>query len=100
MNNDDKTCSQCGHKSRCSQLYEKMGHTKGPNVAWKVTTAFLVPILVFIGSLAGATRLLEGKIEGRVLTLATFSIAAAVTLAVMVFIRAIRRRGSKSKMND
>ncbi len=92
MKNDDKTCSQCGQKNRCSHLYEKMGHTKGPNVAWKVTTAFLVPILVFIGSLAGATRLLGDKFEGRIQTLVTFSIAAAVTLAVVVCIRAIRHR--------
>lgn len=100
MNNDDKNCSQCGQKDRCSQLYERLGHAGGPTVAWKVTAAFLVPILVFIGSLAGANRLLQDNFEGRTLPLITFLAALGITLLVIVFIRAIRRRSEKSKSND
>lgn len=98
MNNEDKTCSQCGQKDRCSGLYAKLGQSKGPSVAWKVTVAFLVPIVVFIGSLAGANRLLQGTFEGNRLTGISFLASAAVTLAAVLLIRVIGRR-SKSHKN-
>jgi hypothetical protein len=91
MNNDTKTCSQCRQKSRCGQLYEKLGNAKGPNVAWKVIVAFLVPILTFILFLAGATTLLQEKLEGKTLTVVTFSMALIATLGVIILIRAVRR---------
>lgn len=91
MNNDTKNCSQCNKKENCSQLYEKLGQSKGPNIAWKVIVAFLVPILVFILSLAAANQLFESKFEGKMLTVAAFLAASVVTLLVIVLIRAIRR---------
>lgn len=98
MKNINKTCSQCGQKDRCSQMYEKLGQSKGPGVAWKVTAAFLVPIVVFIGSLAGLNRLLQGTFEGNMLTLISFSAAVILTLLTVFLIRMVGRGGnSKNK---
>lgn len=91
MNNDTKNCSQCGQKDRCSQLYEKMGKTQGPNVAWKVIVAFLIPILVFILSLSTADNLLQNQFEGKMLTITSFLSALFVTLTVVFLIRALHR---------
>lgn len=91
MNNDTKNCSQCTQKNRCGQLYEKLGKSKSANVTWKVIVVFLMPILVFILSLAGANSLLQSTFEGKMLTVAAFSAAMVVTLIVIVLIRAIRR---------
>jgi hypothetical protein len=88
MKSDD-SCSGCGQKDTCRQAYEKMGKASGPNVAWKAIVAFLVPIAVFIGVLAGSQRLLEGRLEGRGLTMVSFLLAVCVTLLVVFVIRAI-----------
>lgn len=91
MNNENKNCSQCSQKDRCGQVYEKLGHVQGPTVIWKVLVAFLVPILVFIVSLAGANQLFQSQLEGKVLTVVIFLTAMIITLVVIVLIRAIRR---------
>lgn len=85
----DDTCSGCGQKETCRQAYEKMGKAEGPNVAWKAIVAFLVPIAVFIGVLAGSQQLLDGRLEGRGLTMISFLLAACVTLLVVFVIRAV-----------
>jgi hypothetical protein len=94
MKNTNKTCSQCGQKDRCSQLYEKLGQSKGPGVAWKVTAAFLIPIVVFIGSLAGLNRLLQGIFEGNTLTVISFSAAVILTLSAVLLMRVFGRGGN------
>ena len=70
-------------------MYEKLGTAKGPNVAWKVTVAFLVPIAVFIGGLAGSQWLLRGRFEEKALILVSFLLALCLTLLVVFVIRAI-----------
>ncbi|MHC4291724.1 MAG: hypothetical protein ACYTEU_03900 [Planctomycetota bacterium] len=82
-------CSGCGQKDTCRQAYEKLGKATGPNVACKVIVAFLVPIAVFIGVLAGSQWLLQGKFEENMLILVSFILALCVTLLVVFVIRAV-----------
>ena len=91
MDKDTNNCSGCSQKDRCSQLYETLGKTQGPNVSRKAILAFLTPILVFILSLAGAEGLLRNRFEGKMLTVISFLAALGVTLIVIFLIRAIRR---------
>ena len=70
-------------------MYEKLGRAKGPNVALKVIVAFLVPIGVFIGGLAGSQWLLCGRFEERTLILVSFLLALCLTLLFVSMIRAI-----------
>lgn len=94
MKSDDY-CSGCGQKDTCKSAYDKMGKASGPNVAWKAIVAFLVPIAVFIGVLAGSQRLLEGRLEGHGLTMISFLVAVCVTLLVVFVIRAVGRPTKK-----
>jgi len=85
-------CSECGKKDTCRSAYEKIGKAEGPNVTWKVILAFLVPIGVFIGVLAGSEQLLRGRFETEeALTLVSFLLAVVITLLVVFVIRAFRR---------
>jgi len=85
----DDTCSGCGQNETCRQAYGKMGKAKGPNVAWKAIVAFLVPIGIFVGILAGSQRLFKSRFEGDVLTMVSFFLAFCVTLMVVFMIRAV-----------
>ena len=91
MKSDTNNCSGCSHEDSCRLMYEKIGNVKGPSVLGKVFLAFLVPIFVFIASLAAATEFLKGRLGEAVLTLVSFVLAAAVTVVVVFVIRAIRR---------
>lgn len=85
----DNNCSQCGHKDGCRLMYEKLGKAGGSGVAMKAIIAFLVPIGVFIGTLAAGERLLQDRFEENILTLVSFSLAVCVTLLVVFVIRAM-----------
>ncbi|OQY07837.1 MAG: hypothetical protein B6I25_00785 [Planctomycetales bacterium 4572_13] len=86
----NNTCSQCSHKDGCRLSYEKLGKANGPNVATKAVVAFLIPIGMFIGVLAASERLLQGRLEGRSLTLISFFLAVCVSLLVVFIVRVIR----------
>jgi DeoR/GlpR family transcriptional regulator of sugar metabolism len=45
-------CQICHHKHDCRQIYRQLGHAACPSVVRKVVIAFLLPLLVFIISLA------------------------------------------------
>ncbi len=77
-------------------MYENLGKTRGPGVAWAAFVAFVVPVLVFLAALAGADALLRKCLEGRALTLAGFLLAAGITLTAIVLIRLIRARWTAS----
>lgn len=91
MKSDDH-CSGCAQKDTCRSAYEKLGKFQGPSVVWKVIVAFLVPIGVFIGSLAGIQRLLSSRLEGKALILVSFLLSLCLTLLVVLAIRAINSR--------
>ncbi len=78
---DDKNCSNCPQGSDCKQIYQKMGDVKGPSVIMKVIVAFVLPIVVFIFSLAGFGKLLGDKIESaKLATAAVFALSLIITL--------------------
>ena len=54
-------CKGCIQRHDCKKIYEQLGKAEGPSVAWKVTAAFLLPILIFIASLAFFDWLLAEK---------------------------------------
>ena len=91
MKSNTNNCSGCSHEDSCRLMYEKIGNVKGPSVLGKVCLAFITPIFVFIAALAATTALLQDRLEEQSLTLVSFFLAIAVTLAVIFVIRAIRR---------
>ena len=53
-----KYCRQCSRKDRCGDIYTKLGNEKGPSILPKALQAFLLPMAVFILSLAASLHVL------------------------------------------
>lgn len=91
-----ESCEGCSHAHDCKKVYEQLGCAGGPSIAWAVVLAFLVPILVFIGALAGFGWLLEVAVDPRYQMPLAAALALAATTGVMLMVRvATRRRQEK-----
>lgn len=82
---EDKNCDGCANTDRCSAVYEKIGHTKGPPVVYKVILAFLLPIIIFIVSLALCEQWLKGVFENKNFPTAIAAIVAFITVLIYIF---------------
>jgi hypothetical protein len=99
-----KLCEKCGYRHGsdrcCIDIYQQLGRTKGPSVVGKVMLAFLLPLLVFIGSLMLAGYILSGfKQEGGMKTFISFLAALVVTVVLVQLIRIFTRKPISMK-ND
>ena len=93
-----KFCQQCNQRHKCQEVYRQLGKTEGPSVVFKVVVAFLLPILVFIASLATFEAILAGAINSKeVRTALSFLLALPVTFAVVLIIKVINRQVGKNK---
>jgi len=90
---EQKLCENCKQKHECQRIYEKLGDIKGPSVVIKVIIAFLLPILVFIVSLAFSERILRGvESSEQVKTALSFLFALLATFVCILIVRVIHRR--------
>jgi len=85
-----KFCQSCNQKHNCREAYQQLSDTKSPSVAFKAVVAFLLPILVFIASLAAFEVILTR-------TGLSFVLALVVTFVMMSIIKAIHRQLGKNK---
>lgn len=53
----------CGQRTACGSVYQKLGATRGPSVLGRSLIAFVLPIVLFVLSLAAMERMLRGRIE-------------------------------------
>jgi hypothetical protein len=86
----EKICQDCSQQQKCQEIYEKLGNITGSSVAVKAVVAFLLPILVFIASLA----VFEAILDKAALS---FVFALSVSFALILIIKAINRRVSNNK---
>ncbi len=92
-----KACDKCGYRHGrghcCIDIYQQIGRTKGPSVTGQVLLAFVLPLLVFIGSLILAEYFLSGFMaEGGLKTFIAFLAALAVTAVIVQLIRIFTRK--------
>jgi len=86
-------CQNCIQKHDCQGVYEQLGNTSGPSVVLKVILAFLLPLIVFIASLAVFERLLAGTINnGRAQIALSLLLALLVVFVCMLITRVINRK--------
>ena len=100
---EQKECRGCPQENRCQEAYEKMGKSQAPSVALKVVIVFLLPMLVFIGSLLAAQKLLASVVKNEDhLTIISFFAAIAVTFVFLVVIRSVNKNlsGKNNKLGD
>lgn len=95
-----KSCERCSHANDCTKVYEQLGCAKGPSIVGAVVVAFLVPILVFLGTLAGFGWLLESVVPARCQTPLAAALALTATTGVMVGIRVAARRHPPNRFRN
>jgi len=87
---ENDNCSGCAQKHDCKSIYQTLGHARGATVFWKVVFVFLVPIAVFIISIAGFGALLKERMASEtVRTMVTVLLAAGIAVAAAWIIRLV-----------
>jgi len=79
-------------------MYEQLTNAKGPSVVVKVVLAFLLPLVVFIVSLAVFEKILAGSFDGGQLRAAVaFVLALVATLACIFIVKFINRHFGQNR---
>jgi len=82
---DEDFCKKCAQKQDCKTIYEQLGKQKSPSVALKIVFAFLLPILIFILSLAFCGPLLKNVIKTeKLLTAVNALLAFMITFVYLL----------------
>ncbi len=90
---EQEFCEDCKHKHDCQRIYEQLGDVAGPSVVIKVIVAFLLPLVVFIVSLAVFQEIFAKAIDSqRAQTTFSFLLALVVTFVCILIIRVLNRR--------
>jgi len=85
-------CQDCIQKHDCKRIYEQLGGSPGPSVTLKAILAFLLPLMVFIISLAVFERVIAGAISTEQMqTALSFVLALPVTFVCVLITRAISK---------
>jgi len=102
-----KLCDKCGYRHPrgrcCIDIYQQLGQSEVPSVVGKVLLAFVLPLLVFVGSLVLAEYLLSDFMaEGGGKTFISFLAALVVTVICVQLIRIFTRKpvNTESKVNE
>ena len=84
----DDNCQGCAQQHDCKSIYRTLGRAGGPSVVWKVVFVFLVPIAVFVVSIAGLGAVLKERITSETARMAVvFVLALLASLAAAGLIR-------------
>ena len=89
---EQKFCQDCKQKHDCERIYQQLGDIAGPSVVIKVIVAFLLPLVVFIVTLAIFDKILSGfEMTAELQTV--FSVAASllITFICILIVRVINR---------
>jgi hypothetical protein len=84
-------CQDCHQKDDCQEIYRRLGGSKCPPVFLKVIVAFLLPMVIFIISIAIFDRILTGSgwsflhSSQSLQTVATFFMALITTVVFILF---------------
>lgn len=91
-------CESCNQEHNCQEAYRQLGRAKGPSVVFKVLAAFLVPMVVFIASLAAFEQILAQALDAKELrTALSFLLALSITVVCIFVLKAINTQLGKDK---
>lgn len=79
-------CQNCYQKHDCQKVYRQLGEIKGPPITFKIIVAFLLPLVVFIVSLAVFEAIFSKAINTGPLQTALSLLLALLTTAACVSI--------------
>jgi hypothetical protein len=91
---EGRFCQSCEQRRDCRQIYAQIGNVKGPSVALSVFLVFLLPIAVFIGSLAVSQGIFTCLIRDLTIsTLISVLFSAAMSFVVIFVVKSIIKEG-------
>jgi len=82
-------CQDCIQKHDCQRIYEQLGDSACESVTLKVIIAFLLPLIVFIASLAVSERMIFRAINNEAVQMILSFIVALIVTSVYVLITRI-----------
>lgn len=90
---EQKFCQGCNKKDDCQKVYQQLGNVKGPSFVSQVIIAFLLPVVVFIVSLAVFEKIFTGAVNGKELrTVLSFLMALLMTFVCILIVQVINRQ--------
>jgi len=96
---EQEYCRHCHERHECQEIYRQLGKAKGPSVVFKVVAAFLVPLVVFIGSLTVFEWILGKMVNpGALKTGISLVLALLVTVVCILVIKMSRGHQRKHKL--
>ncbi len=91
-------CQQCDQKQDCGKVYEQLGNIEGPSIVKKVVLAFLLPLVVFVASLAIFERIFSEVISaGQAQSALSFASALLLTFVCILLTKVISRQFGQDK---
>ena len=100
----EEICQGCAQRHDCKSIYRTLGQSSGPSVVWKVVFVFLVPVAVFIISIAGFGIVLKKWIASEpIRTAVTFLFAVGAALLTAGLVRWLRptwKQSSRSRSDE
>ena len=89
---EQEFCQDCGQKHDCQKVYQQLGNIKDSSVVFRVIVAFLLPLVVFIVSLAVFQEIFAEAINTEELrTVLSFLIALLMSFVFVVSCSLLKR---------
>ena len=94
-------CRQCPQQNKCRDAYDRMGRFRGPSVFFKAILAFLLPLVIFVASLAVLERVLTNVLEPKWLRiLVSFAAASCLTMIYASIAAILSKRVRNKEKNE
>jgi hypothetical protein len=91
-------CQQCNQRQDCGQVYEQLGKIEGPSIVKKVVLALLLPLVVFVASLAIFERIFSSVLgAGQARSALSFASALSLTFVCILLTKVIDRQVGRDK---
>ncbi len=89
MQFEEKNCQACGFRHTCEEAYRRLGHSRTDPVTSKVALAFLLPLIVFIASIAFFERIFSRLLsaEWLILIISLFTAVSVTLLLTLIFVK-------------
>jgi hypothetical protein len=86
-------CKGCSQEQSCRSVYQKLTSFRGPSIVFKFILAFLLPLIIFIASLATFEQILAEIISKKQLRIiCSFLAAFSITFVVLLIVKVINRK--------
>ena len=95
--NNQRFCQRCDQQHSCQEVYRQLGNTKGPSIVFRVVAAFLLPIAVFIVTLAVSEAILA-KLQMQ--TAISFLPALLAAFICILITKAVNKRFNKKQTHQ